>query len=550
MYSRNAARLFACAALLGGASLAEQVHAQNAPFTIRRPPDGATVREKVNVEIPRASIGPGGFVAIYVDDKFTVAVPPDEKGMRRPFEFTWDTKSENISDGPHTIRFVLYEPAGGGAGTAVAEKSATSVRLNVANIIHNGPSTLHLRYKLPEGQNLEYSRVSTAKITNSGISIGNTNDTLLAQTDSKLLLDIVNPTPLALVRNKLTSLSILQSGQETTLDKDQLSASMYQEMDPLGEVHYETGSGVGIDEFMAQGLPVNNTLELPLLPNSPVAIGTSWSTPRQRLDIPGVPPALQPRVTLTNKLVDLEWEDGYPTAKIHQTYDGSNLPSEIQFGPIPVTSPQVKFERDIYFAYNAGRLIRTTRTITITGRTTVQTDTAQPGPGAGYNGAPGMMGGGAGMAGMMGGGKAGMMGPGMMSGGGSGMGGMMQGRGMAGGSGMGGMMQGRGMAGGSGMGGMMQGRGMMPGGPGMGGMMQGRGMMPGGPGMGSGMPPGMMGSGGPGMGAMMGRRGMNIGGSALGSGRSGIGAMGGQEADHPVTLKAVTETQLIKVIAP
>jgi hypothetical protein len=525
MYRRNAIRLFACAALLGGASLAEQAHAQGAPFTIRRPPDGATVREKVNIEIPRASIGPGGFVALYLDDKFYVAVPPDEKGLGRPFTFTWDTKGSDIADGPHSVRVVLYEPSPG-AGTAVVEKGSTSVRLNVANVIHNGPSTLRLRYKLPEGQNLEYSRISTAKVTNSGISIGDTNDTTLAQTDSRLLLDIVNPTPLALVRNKLISLSILQSGQENTLDKSQLSASMYQELDPLGEVHYETGTSVGVDEAMSQGLPVNNTLELPLLPNAAVAIGQTWVTPHQRLDVPGVPPALQPRVPLTNKLVDLEWDNGYPTAKVHQSYEGgSPLPGEIQFGSIPVTSPQIKFERDIYFAYNAGRLVRTVRTITITGRTTAQTQ--QPQPGAGTTGLVG------------GGSMSSMKGPGMPGGmmaGGPGMG-----RGsFSGGPGMPGGMKGPGMPGG-----------MMAGGPGM-----GRGGFSSGPGMpggmkGPGMPGGMM-AGGPGMG-----RGSFSGGPGMpggpGAGRPGMGGgnLGGtQELDHPVVLKAVTETQLIKVIDP
>jgi hypothetical protein len=516
MYSRSAIRLFGCAALLGSAGIAELAHAQGAPFTIRRPPDGATVREKVNVEIPRNSIGKNGFVAIYLDDKFYVAVPPSEiqegsAATRGQFTFTWDTKGSGISDGPHTIRAVLYEPAPDQGPTAVTEKQSTSVRLNVANIIHNGPSSLRLRYKLPEGQNLEYSRVSTAKVTNSGITFGESNDTLLAQTDSKLLLDIMNPTPVALVRNKLTELSILQQGQETSMDPSQLSASMYQEINPLGKVQYETGSGTGIDEYMAQGLPVNNTLELPLLPNSPVSIGDSWTTPNQRLDIPGIPPALQKKVPLENKLVDLEWEGKYETAKIHQTFDGS-LTSDIQFGAIPVTSPHVKFERDIYFAYNSGRLIKTVRTITITGRTTAQTDQTPSAGGAGYPGmgGPGMgnmgypgMGGG---MGMQGGAGRGMGYPGM---GGSSGGPPMGYPGMSGGGIPGGM--GKGMQGGAG-------RGM--GYPGMGGS--------------SGGPP----MGYPGMG------------QGSGMGRPGSGAGGALEADHPVTLKAVTDTELIKVIGP
>ena len=66
-----------------------------APFTIRRPSDGSTVREKVKVEIPRSSIKLGSFVAFYIDDKFLVAVAPPEgqaEGFGKPFTFYWDTK--------------------------------------------------------------------------------------------------------------------------------------------------------------------------------------------------------------------------------------------------------------------------------------------------------------------------------------------------------------------------------------------------------------------------------------------------------------------------
>src|SRR5690348_14754916 len=103
MFSRNAIQMVVCAVILSAAGLIEQAHAQGAPFTIRRPPDGATVREKVRVEIPRASIPPGGFVAVYVDGKFEVAVPPPENSSARDFSWVWDTKDMDVSDGEHTI---------------------------------------------------------------------------------------------------------------------------------------------------------------------------------------------------------------------------------------------------------------------------------------------------------------------------------------------------------------------------------------------------------------------------------------------------------------
>src|SRR2546423_9604374 len=75
-----------------------RANAQNeAPFTIRKPPDGATVREKVKIEIPLASIPDGGYVAFYIDGEFQVALTPTaaQREHAKPGEnyvFTWDTK--------------------------------------------------------------------------------------------------------------------------------------------------------------------------------------------------------------------------------------------------------------------------------------------------------------------------------------------------------------------------------------------------------------------------------------------------------------------------
>jgi len=116
MTYRNALSMAACALALSGLSGFSSAHAQGAPFTISRPPDGTHVREKVRVEIPRGSIGPGGFVAFYLDatdkseGKFLLALAPpeDEDSNGKPFTYVWDTKGNNISDGEHSIKAILY----------------------------------------------------------------------------------------------------------------------------------------------------------------------------------------------------------------------------------------------------------------------------------------------------------------------------------------------------------------------------------------------------------------------------------------------------------
>ena len=352
------------------------------------------------------------------------------------------------------------------------------MKLEVANKIKNGPSSLLLRYHYKDGEDLNYQRESKAVIAGGISDIGAADDQQLMSISSTHLFGVEDVRPdVSLVRNKLTSLTILTGGQETRFPPSQLSNSMYQEIDPVGAIHYETGTSSGLEEFANQGLPVNNSLELPLLPSSRVAIGQTWHTTGQRLDIPGLPPSQQPKVTLLNKLVDLEWQNGYPTALIHQTFEADAPVKTVSFGQIGISSPKIKFERDIFIAYKSGKLIKTLRTLSISGTTSDQIGVNRGGsiPGAGggmmpggmMGGPGGMMGGSGGMmggsGGMMGGGKFGGGPPGMFGGmgggsrrrdeGGGGMSGMMGRGGYGGQRGAGGRFGGASMAGAGKMGG-------------------------------------------------------------------------------------------------
>ncbi len=543
--------------------------AQTAPFTIRRPLDGATVREKVRVEIPRGSIKEGAFVAFFIDDKFVVAQAPEgdskpkppmrgggsimsappRKGpdlSKQPFTYVWDTKSTKTSDGEHKMRAVLFEPAPGTTG--MNEAGSAEVKVTVANRIGDGPTTLQLRYKYREGESLDYARNSSAKLKGGEQEGANgTGDTELGAVRSKITLGIEDSRPnedVSLVRNKLTSLHILTNGTEITATPEQLSESMYQEIDSRGKVSYETGALTGFAEYANNGIPVDNVVGLPLLPQDPVAVGETWTQANQRLEIPGVPVALQPRVAIVSKLEALEWEAGRPSAKIRQSYEGE-LPEPVRVGGMLITTPTVAYEKVIYFAYKSGIILRTTRTLTIKGRTA---DAPMASP-ATAGGAPsGMMGammggmGGRGGGSPMGGPPAGMMG---------GIAGAMGGRaaGMGGGSPMGGPPAGMmgGIAGA--MGGRQRGGagGRTPGG---GRSNRGGGSgFPGGAGMGSGFPggAGMMGAGS--------RAGAGVG-KRSGGGATGLAGRGSantgfaqQEKDRAVTIEATQNTEVQSISA-
>jgi len=109
------------------------------PLEITEPKEGATVREKVKIAVPRTAIPPQGFVALYIDGRFKVALAPpsdDEIAEKKmpadaPINYIWDTKApllavqsnsavqsdRNVTDGPHVIEIRSYKGNGGEAET-------------------------------------------------------------------------------------------------------------------------------------------------------------------------------------------------------------------------------------------------------------------------------------------------------------------------------------------------------------------------------------------------------------------------------------------------
>lgn len=531
---RAAGRWAAVAALTVLCAYGERASAQNqAPFTIRQPPDGATVREKVAVKVPLASIPDGGYVAYYVDGQFRVALAPSQEQRDKAkagdmFVYQWDTKAPYkpkgsikevaVKDGSHTIAARLYAPTDKQGASVLKETS--SVQVNVQNKYPTpAAEPIRLRYQYRDGDTKEYTRTGSTSIV-AGLTqgAGGTEDQEMVAQNSEILVAVEDKYSNgdAIVRSLLKKLAVRQGGQESIYPPDALPKALYQELDPWGNVKYQNHT-ISFDQFAELGIPVSATLELPVLPQNSVAVGDKWQSRNVSLDLPGTPPDKQPKVTATSTFEGIEWQGGYPTAKIHQHYDGSTglKLKSITVGSIEVMNPQIVFDQDIYLAYRSGTLVKVVRNLDITGKTlqAVQTPGASgpagggPAMGGGYPGAPG----GPGMMGMPGA-------PGM-----AGMAGM--GRGKGGEEGGPGMM---GMRGGMSAPGMAGRRGGMSGYPGMTGR---RGGMSGAPGMMGGPSgyPGMMGGSGGAYPGMMG---------------GATGATGEQPTQ--ITLKSTTVTELKK----
>lgn len=460
MHVKTMLSLVSCLAVTAG--WATQASGQNtAPFSIRFPPDGATVREKVPIRVPLASIPEGAYVAFSIDGIFRVALAPtdEQRQNAKPgdmFEYVWDTKEvvkipqsnreEAPADGPHKITAVLFVPRSGAAGGAdIADTSEVTVTL--ANKITTDPGPLSLKYRFEDGSTRTYQRTGTTAIVG-GVTqgLGATGDVELIGQNSDLLLAVedVYANGNAIVRNRLTRLAVKQGGQEIVYPQEYLPRSIYQEVDPFGVVLYPPQDRMVADAFWQAGIPISATLDLPILPRRDVRVGDTWDTPNVVLDIPGTAPELQPKVTVKSTLEGLEWEGNHQTARIVQTYEGTPKEKSIVFGNIVVENPQIKFRRVIHLAYRSGTLVKIERTLEVSG-TTSETIAPAVGGGTGITGpgAPPMMGGMSAPGGMMAPGLSGppMMGPGGMSGPPIMMGGMGQGGSsipMPGGRGMGG----------------------------------------------------------------------------------------------------------------
>jgi len=204
-----------------------------------------------------------------------------------------------------------------------------------------------------------------------------------------------------MLRNQLMQMTVRQGGQLNVFTDDQLPGSMYEQVSAVGRVSYQNRS-LSFEQFASQGLPMSGTIDLPILPNGPVRVGQTWQTPNVPLAVPSSVPEPQvsvtgsgnintfaeaytqgtagellgtfvvmkkPTVTISSKLEDLEWEGGYPTAHIIETFDGTAGPKMdgLIFGDTFIQAPLVKYRRDIYIAFKSGLLVKMVQKLEVSG---------------------------------------------------------------------------------------------------------------------------------------------------------------------------------------
>jgi len=142
------------------------------------------------------------------------------------------------------------------------------------------------------------------------------------------------------------------NGDRLVLDNSITSKQLYQTEDALGNY----------TRLSTQSPGALVTVELPHLPDQPVGIGDVWRLKNKVFWNPIGAQAVE--VQTRSVFEGLEWQQGYPCAKIRTVFSGS---VSIPFSNIMTTPVQVDGETLTYFSYGLGKVISSTTKATATG---------------------------------------------------------------------------------------------------------------------------------------------------------------------------------------
>ena len=310
-----------------------------------KPLDGATIRETVPVIVPRAAYPDTGYLTITVDGNFVEATAfPDEGNV----VYEWDTKAPYtlpndpdkklyLVDGDHTITVTLYN-----RDNSVAAAATSKVRIN--NTIAELKDGVKLIYQWGKAQDSFYHRVSELDEVDPNLGVP---PTPIQKADIQFRRTVEDSDGGDyLIRDAVLDTGIITTSGTPTYVKTAYSIK--------GRMRTVNVSGVTV----SNNLPINasgNHFGFPIaaFPGRRIQVGDSWEAP--------IETSLQwacehPTVLRGNGRLDsFEWENGYPCAKIIETYTG---PATFNIdGVSPVDGANVDLTRTIWFAYTSGRLI-------------------------------------------------------------------------------------------------------------------------------------------------------------------------------------------------
>jgi len=381
------------------------------PLEIQEPKEGATVREKVRIAVPRESIPPSGFVAVYIDGRFKVALaPPSEEELQERKDkklpedtavvYTWDTKAPLVlvqassaaredrvpADGPHVVEIRSYKGDG-------AEAETMQVQVNLKNQIEyvsNKP--VILAYGKDESQvGKQWIVEHTVDLqASSGVggarglgaqATGGPDKISHKETSSYLvsLEDYIRASGTGFWRERRESpivVTVDNAKKVVRLD----TSSRYYSMEKTGEVRKTKVMEREKRE------PIVNPLDLP---GGPQRMNETFTT-NLRINLGAYIPATLKVDRLQATLEGIEWLQGEPCVRIRLTYLAGTAKVDILSANISNADFEIETGTStIWFSETTNRVIKAEHDVT--GNLAV--DVSQLSGGAGMGGAPGGMGG-------------------------------------------------------------------------------------------------------------------------------------------------------------
>ncbi|MBL8059101.1 MAG: hypothetical protein JNK63_00120 [Chthonomonas sp.] len=382
-------------------------------FTIRRPLEGAKVRETVEVRIPVRSIPAGaGFVGIWVNGRFLEAVSPyyPSTGVNTTatdFIYKLDTKKKvephfprGIPDGQMTIEAVLY--VNRGSFTQPVNKSSVVVQLDNSASIRIPSGGLVLRYPFRPLSEFVYGiefKNSIQNLTEAQAQLGSQAGTVEGQPERfRYRVTVMNQ-----YRNSdgtkeglLLMQPLVMRGQDHAMlttsgngepDKyyDYNMAPLYMRVanngrEIFGAWPFYAPNGQGFSEAGTTDLIA--MLPLPILPSRGVRPGGPAFTgylPQAVLDLENgresnrFTQLIQARGTLEG----IEYERGRPCAKIRNVLAQGQAATGI-----------MEFEEYYWFALDLGMPLKIERRYTMTTRVRENVGGGGGGAGGGQGGGP------------------------------------------------------------------------------------------------------------------------------------------------------------------
>jgi hypothetical protein len=370
-------------------------------FTIRRPADGSTVRETVNVLIPSGSIPAGSYIGVLINGKFIEAAMPVLDGDN--YVYKLDTKGRRIPDGDMDLEVVLYNNFSD--RVEVANRSSVRVKLDNYTSIKVPEEGLKLRYKFRKGLELTYSTSrmqSAGMVSQAASTLGSRAGEVPTEEESVRMLytfDNLYPNDEALLRiqalpDKGKNYTYLTLAGSTEPQKyfDFQMHPVYMRISSTGR---EIWGAVppyfppdGTSGESAQ-LDLYAPFPLPQLPENALFPGDSWRASHlfSTLDLDKLAETDRLTTPLTSRgtFLGVEWEKGIPCAKFNVAVDAGprDMTNVVNLNNQPGEATRVSLEGVVWFSLDRGVIVKSELTLLQESLVTIGTTQAAGAAGGG-----------------------------------------------------------------------------------------------------------------------------------------------------------------------